>query len=377
MAKRIGLLTAGSDCAGMNAAIRGIGKAVSAEKNLELIGFRDGFNGLVEDRTMDLGGGVLSGILTLGGTILGISRNIPQAMPAANGTADLTQNAVDTYKRRKLDALVCIGGKETIKAGLRLSQAGLNVVVLPKAADNDIPGTDKAIGFDTAREIATQAIDRLHSTANATHRIMIVELAGVSAGWLTLGAGLAAGADVILIPEFPYDFGLISAAIGGRQKAGRNFSLVAVAENARSQELVEFMERAARKKAGQQSGSDSAVNAEMERIGKGYSGETMLLARRLEDETGLQSRITILGALVRGGTPTASDRLLATQLAEWGVLMAATGQFGRMAVRMDGAMSSVPLEDVVDKHKLVTADHGWIRGAYQVGTCLGVEISGL
>ncbi len=326
---------------------------------------------------MELGSGVLSGILTLGGTILGISRNIPQAMPAANGTADLTQNAVDTYKRRKLDALVCIGGKETIKAGLRLSQAGLNVVVLPKAADNDIPGTDKAIGFDTAREIATQAIDRLHSTANATHRIMIVELAGVSAGWLTLGAGLAAGADVILIPEFPYDFGLISAAIGARQAAGRNFSLVAVAENARSQELVEFMERAARKKAGQQSGSDSAVNAEMERIGKGYSGETMLLARRLEDETGLQSRITILGALVRGGTPTASDRLLATQLAEWGVLMAATGQFGRMAVRMDGAMSSVPLEDVVDKHKLVTADHGWIRGAYQVGTCLGVKIPGL
>ncbi len=272
MAKRIGLLTAGSDCAGMNAAIRGIGKAVSAEKNLELIGFRDGFNGLVEDRTMDLGGGVLSGILTLGGTILGISRNIPQAMPAANGTADLTQNAVDTYKRRKLDALVCIGGKETIKAGLNLSQAGLNVVVLPKAADNDIPGTDKAIGFDTAREIATQAIDRLHSTANATHRIMIVELAGVSAGWLTLGAGLAAGADVILIPEFPYDFGLISAAIGARQKAGRNFSLVAVAENARSQELVEFMERAARKKAGQQSGSDSAVSAEMERIGKELLG---------------------------------------------------------------------------------------------------------
>jgi 6-phosphofructokinase 1 len=146
---------------------------------------------------MDLGGGVLSGILTLGGTILGISRNIPQAMPAGKGkTADLTQNAVDTYKRHKLDALVCIGGKETIKAGLHLSRAGLNIVVLPKAADNDVPGTDKAIGFDTAREIATQAIDRLHSTANATHRIMIVELAGVSAGWLTLGAGrLRCGCD--------------------------------------------------------------------------------------------------------------------------------------------------------------------------------------
>jgi len=180
---------------------------------------------------------------------------------------------------------------------------------------------------------------------------------------------------VILIPEFPYDFSLISAAIKARQKAGRNFSLVAVAENARSQELVEFMERAARKKAGQQAANESAVSAEMERIGKGYSGETMLLARRLEDETGLQSRITILGALVRGGTPTASDRLLATQLAEWGVVMAENGQFGRMAARVDGAMSSVALEDVVDKHKLVPADHGWVRGAYQVGTCLGVEIT--
>lgn len=375
MTKRIGLLTAGSDCAGMNAAIRGIGKAVGSDKNLELIGFRDGFNGLVEDRTMDLSGGVLSGILTLGGTILGISRNIPQAMPTANGSTDLTQNAVDTYKRRKLDALVCIGGKESIRAGLHLSQAGLKVVVLPKAADNDIPGTDKAIGFDSAREIAAQAIDRLHSTANATHRIMIVELAGVSAGWLTLGAGLAAGADVILIPEFPYDFNLISSAIGARQKAGRNFSLVAVAENARSRELVEFMERAARKKAGQECASDSAVSAEMERIGKGYSGETMLLARRLEEQTGLQTRITILGALVRGGTPTASDRLLATQLAEWGARMVSDGEFGRMAARVDGAMSSVPLEDVVDKHKLVPANHSWIRSAYQVGTCLGVNVS--
>jgi 6-phosphofructokinase 1 len=135
------------------------------------------------------------------------------------------------------------------------------------------------------------------------------------------------------------------------------------------------MERAARKKAGQQAANESAVSAEMERIGKGYSGETMRLARRLEDETGLQSRITILGALVRGGTPTASDRLLATQLAEWGVVMAENGQFGRMAARVDGAMSSVALEDVVDKHKLVPADHGWVRGAYQVGTCLGVEIT--
>ncbi len=372
MPKKVGLLTAGSDSPGVNAAIRGFGKAVGNAYNMELIGFRDGFTGLVEDRTMDLGGNALSGVLTLGGTILGTSRAVPSAMPAEGGTTDRTQEALDTYQRHGLDALVCIGGKETIRAGLALSRAGLNIVTVPKATDNDIPGTDKAIGYDTAREIATQAIDRLHTTANATHRIMIVELMGLNAGWLTLGAGLAAGADVILIPELPYDMNLVIYAIQKRQKAGRNFSLVAVAEHARSQELVSFMERAAKMKAGGKAEDDSAVAQELKKIDKTYSGETMLLARRLEDATGLDTRITILGSLVRGGTPTASDRVLATQLAEWSALMVAEGQFGRMACRIDGEMSSVPLEDVVDRGKPIPLDHNWIRGAYQVGTCLGV-----
>ena len=372
MSKKVGLLTAGGDSPGVNAAIRGFGKAITNEGNVELIGFRDGFTGLVEDRTMELSSNAFSGILTQGGTILGISRSLPQAMPTDKGPVDMTDQAVETYKRHKLDALVCIGGKETIKAGLHLSRAGLNVITIPKAADNDLPGTDKAIGFDTAREIATQAIDRLHTTANATHRIMIVELMGLHAGWLTLGAGLAAGADVILIPEFPYDMKLVVNAILERKRAGRNFSLVAVAENARSQELVDFVERAARLKAQREAEDTQEVDQEVERISSSYSGETMLLARRLREETGLETRITILGSLVRGGTPTAADRLLATQLAEWSALMVVNGQFGRMARRLNDQMGSVPLEEVVDRHKVVPSDHAWIRGAYQVGTCLGV-----
>jgi len=372
MSKKVGLLTAGGDSPGVNAAIRGFGKAITSEGSVELIGFRDGFTGLVEDRTMELSSNAFSGILTQGGTILGISRSLPQAMPTDKGPVDMTDQAVETYKRHKLDALVCIGGKETIKAGLHLSRAGLNVITIPKAADNDLPGTDKAIGFDTAREIATQAIDRLHTTANATHRIMIVELMGLHAGWLTLGAGLAAGADVILIPEFPYDMKLVVNAILDRKRAGRNFSLVAVAENARSQELVDFVERAARLKAQREAEGTQEVDQEVERISSSYSGETMLLARRLREETGLETRITILGSLVRGGTPTAADRLLATQLAEWSALMVVNGQFGRMARRLNDQMGSVPLEEVVDRHKVIPSDHAWIRGAYQVGTCLGV-----
>jgi len=372
MSKKVGLLTAGGDSPGVNAAIRGFGKAITNEGNVELIGFRDGFTGLVEDRTLELSSNAFSGILTQGGTILGISRSLPQAMPSENGPVDMTEQAVETYKRHKLDALVCIGGKETIKAGLHLSRAGLNVITIPKAADNDLPGTDKAIGFDTAREIATQAIDRLHTTATATHRIMIVELMGLHAGWLTLGAGLAAGADVILIPEFPYDMKLVVNAILDRKRAGRNFSLVAVAENARSQELVDFVERAARLKAQREAEGTQEVDQEVERISSSYSGETMLLARRLREETGLETRITILGSLVRGGTPTAADRLLATQLAEWSALMVVNGQFGRMARRLNDQMGSVPLEEVVDRHKVIPPDHAWIRGAYQVGTCLGV-----
>ena len=369
---RIGLLTAGSDSPGINAAIRGFGKAASNLKKIDLIGFRDGFEGLVENRTIDLmADRLLSGILTQGGTILGTSKQVPFAMQEGDNQADRTQEAIDNYKKNKLDALVCIGGQSSQLAALKLSQAGLNVITIPRSAENDVPFTDKCIGFDSAREIATQAIDRLHTTANATHRIMIVELLGNSAGWLTLGAGMAAGADVILIPEIPYKFDVVIEALEKRKKSGRNFSLVTVAEKARSLELVEFMEMAAQKK----SSSSEEREKSFAKIENNYSAQTLLLANQLGSATGIDTHITILGSLVRGGTPTAADRLLATQLAEWSLKMLLDGEFGRMACRKDGSMNSVSLAAVAGKNKAVPMDHGWIRGAIQVDTCLGVNSS--
>ena len=367
---KIGLLTAGSDSPGVNAAIRGFGKASSNLHNIELIGFRDGFEGLIQNRSVDLlKDGRLSGILTLGGTILGTSKYLPDAVVVGSETSDQSQQAVDSYHQNQLDALVCIGDKSTQLAAHKLSQAGLNIVTLPKSVENDIPHTDKCIGFDSAREIATQAIDRLHTNASATHRIMIVELLGNSSGWLTLGAGLAAGADVILIPEVPYFFDYIIEAIQSRQTAGRNFSLVAVAERARSKELMDFMEMAARKKAASVEEKEKTI----ERIENNYSAQTLLLANRLAAATNIETHITILGSLVRGGTPTAADRLLATQLAEWSLKLVLDGNFGTMACRQDGAMSSIALEEVAGKNKAIPLDHGWLRGAIQVDTCLGVS----
>jgi 6-phosphofructokinase len=366
---RVGLLTAGSDSPGVNAAIRGFGKAVANNHNMEVLGFRDGYLGLIEDRKVNLlEGTMLSGILTQGGTILGTSRHVPEAIPSPQGFLDRTQEAIDSYHRNDLDALVVIGDNKSQSAAYHLSQAGLNIITMPKSCENDVPRTDKSIGFDTAREIATQAIDRLHTNANATHRIMLVELLGNCSGWLTMGAGLAAGADVILIPEIPYEFDVVIEAIHQRKAAGRNFSLVAVAEKARSKELVDFMEMAASKRAANVEEQEKAF----ERIENNYSAQTLLLARRLGEATELETHITILGSLVRGGTPTAADRLLANQLAEWSVKMAVEGQFGRMACRIDGSVTSVPLDEVAGKVKLMPLDHDWIRGSFQVGACLGV-----
>ena len=367
---RVGLITAGSDSPGVNAAIRGFGKAVANCHDMEVLGFRDGYVGLVEDRKINLlEGKMLSGILTGGGTILGTSRHLPERMPSPQGIIDRTQEAIESYHRNHLDALVIIGDNKSQMAAYHLSQAGLNIITMPKSCENDVPLTDKSIGFDTAREIATQAIDRLHTNANATHRIMLVELLGNCSGWLTMGAGLAAGADVILIPEIPYEFDVVIEAIHRRKAAGRNFSLVAVAEKARSKELVDFMELAASKRAANAEEQGKAF----ERIENNYSAQTLLLARRLGEATDLETHITILGSLVRGGTPTAADRLLANQLAEWSVRMAVKGEFGRMACRIDGSVTSVPLDDVAGKTKQMPLDHDWIRGSFQVGACLGVS----
>lgn len=234
MAKYIGILTAGGDSPGLNAAIRGLGKAALGVYGMQVIGFRDGFRGFMENRTMEFDGNLLSGILTVGGTILGTSRDKPHRMPVGGKVLDMTDVMVDNYHKHNLDVLVCMGGAGTQKNAHRLAQKGLNIITLPKTIDNDVVLTDVTVGFDTAVGIATEAIDRLHSTAHSHHRIVVAELMGHKVGWLALAAGIAGGADVILIPEIPYDMESIAGAIRRRSHSGKRFSIVAVAEGALS-----------------------------------------------------------------------------------------------------------------------------------------------
>ena len=222
--KNIGILTAGGDTPGLNAAIRGIGKS-AIDLGINLIGFRQGFRGLMNDHTLPLNHENLSGILTLGGTILGTSRDKPHKMPVGGKKVDMTDRMLEVYQARELDALVCLGGGGTQRNALTLSQKGMRVITLPKTIDNDISGTDISFGFDTALGIATDAIDRLHSTAHSHHRIIVVEVMGHRAGWLALGAGVAGGADVILLPEIPYRVDKIAAAIRKRSEQGKHFSI--------------------------------------------------------------------------------------------------------------------------------------------------------
>ncbi|HEY5911913.1 MAG TPA: ATP-dependent 6-phosphofructokinase [Verrucomicrobiae bacterium] len=374
MAKKkiIGILTAGGDSPGLNAAIRGVGKAALGFYGMELVGFRDGFRGLAERHTVALEKTALSGILTIGGTILGTSRDKPHRMEFDGQVRDMTKEIVKNYKREDLGALVCLGGGGTQKNALRLAEQGLNVITLPKTIDNDVAMTDATFGFDTALGIATEAIDRLHSTAHSHHRIVVAEIMGHRAGWLALGAGIAGGADVILIPEIPYDISQIAQAIGRRSKCGSNFSIVAVAEGALSKEDARALKAAEQKKQKARSKMEKqAARLELEALEAKHAGNTLRLARQLEELTSLESRVTILGYVQRGGTPSAADRLLATRLGTTCADLIADGVFGVMvAARGDGA-EPVPLEKVAGKTKTVPLDHPWVDSARRVGTCLG------
>ena len=235
--KTIGILTAGGDSPGLNAAIRGVGKVALNKYGMRLIGFRDGFRGLMQNRIEWLGPEELSGILTLGGTILGTSRDKPHKMPIGGKTRNMMDVMVENYRRHDLEALICVGGGGTAKNAWRLAQQGINVVCLPKTIDNDVSGTDVTFGFDTAVNIASEAIDRLHSTAHSHHRIIVVEIMGHNTGWLALGAGLAGGADVILIPEIPFNIEYVAESIRARSRGGTRFSIVAVSEGAMTQRV--------------------------------------------------------------------------------------------------------------------------------------------
>ena len=372
MTKQIGILTAGGDSPGLNAAIRGVGKAAEGYYGMEIIGFRDGFRGLAENRIVRLGSDTLSGILTLGGTILGTSRDKPHKMLIGGKVHDMTDAIIENYHSNHLDCLVCLGGGGTQKNALRLAQQGINVITLPKTIDNDVAMTDYTFGFDTAMNIATDAIDRLHSTAHSHHRIIVVEIMGHRTGWLTLGAGIAGGADVILIPEIPYEVTSIADAIRNRVRKGKNFSIVAVAEGAIScahaealQEVESRRDQAISKEEKHKARDELAALRDQE------SEHTFRLAHELEQLTGLEARVSILGHLQRGGAPSAADRLLATRLGSACADFIAEEKYGVMVACRSGITEAVPLEEVAGKRKVVPLEHPWIKAARRVGTNLG------
>jgi 6-phosphofructokinase 1 len=383
MAKHIGILTAGGDSPGLNAAIRGVGKSAIEAFGMDVIGFRDGFRGLMQDRIMRLDGELLSGILTRGGTILGASRDKPNRMPVGNKLLDMTDVMITTYKKHHLDVLVCLGGGGTQKNALLLKEKGLNVITLPKTIDNDVALTDITFGFDTALGIATEAIDRLHSTAHSHHRIIVVEVMGHKTGWLALGAGIAGGADVILIPEIPYDTGTVAEAIRRRSRGGKQFSIVALSEGAMSKDDLSEMKRIDEKrkerkpkpskssKGRQKAGEHREHEQEMMHLEMRLANRTLSLSKKLEELTGLETRVTILGHLQRGGTPSALDRILATRLGTACAELIHKGSYGVMVASRGERAVSVPLEEVAGKRKTVPLDHSWIRTARRVGTCLG------
>ena len=367
--KRIGILTAGSDAPGLNAAIRAVGKAARGSNGMEIVTFQDGFQGLIHDQVIQPS---LSGILTAGGTVLGTSRERLQVTTQQGQAVDHCEAAIATYQRHNLDALVCIGGRETQESARSLLEKGLNVVTIPKGITNDLEQTDVTIGFDTAMSTATEAMDRLHSTAHSHHRIIVVEIMGRNTGWLALGSGIAGGADVIIIPEIPYDAQKVASAIVDRNASGRRFSIIAVSEGAISSDTVEFIERSRNvNRMTRQGEARSLVNEQLEKIEDRLSGSTLYLANRLEKFTGLETRITILGHLLRGGAPTSADRVLATQLGTTCVNLIHQGTFGVMVGIHGGQVLPIPLNQMTGGHKLIPLDHPWIHSARQVGVSFG------
>jgi 6-phosphofructokinase 1 len=372
MTRNIGIITSGGDTPGLNAAIRGIGKAALGNYDMQLIGFKDGFRGLMENRSIVLDNKLLSGILTLGGTILGTSREKPYRMNVGGKEMDMTEVIVENYHRNNLDVLVCIGGNGTQKNAYHLHKAGLNIISLPKTIDNDVVMTDITFGFDTALGIATEAIDRLHSTASSHHRIIIVEIMGHKAGWLALGAGIAGGADVILIPEIPYSLESVANSILERRKQGKSFSIIAVAEGAMSTEFYKIYKELSDKiEKAEDKDTKKKLKLERTELDSLHTTNTIRMANRLKELTKIDARVTILGHLQRGGTPSAYDRLLATKLGTVCASFINARKYGVMIALQNDEVVGVPLEKVVKKIKMVPPEHTWIKSARSVGTCFG------
>jgi len=372
VAGSIGILSAGGDSPGLNAAIRAVGKSAQRAHSMRVIGFLDGFKGLMDNRFVELDSEDLSGILTRGGTVLGTSRSKVDKMEMDDGTKeDMRPRMREVVDQNGLEALVCLGGDGTMKNALKLEEVGVRVVTLPKTIDNDVVGTDVTFGFDTAMNIATEAIDRLHSTAHSHHRIMVVELMGHTVGWLALGAGLAGGADVILVPEIPYDVESIASSIASRRAGASTFSIVAVAEGAISKEDAAIRSTMVERRDSGGEGGRAEMRKKLKEFDRTRAGGTTQLASTLAGLTGLESRITILGHVQRGGTPSPADRLLATRLGVAATGYIAEGIHGVMVAARGATTEAVPLKEVAGQTKSVPLDYPWFETARHLGIALG------
>lgn len=361
--KRIGILTGGGDCPGLNAVIRGVAKPAMNDHGLTIVGIQDGFEGFVEGRMREISRDDIAGIIGQGGTILGTSnKGDPFHYPSEglNGVeiVDASQRVLKHYKGWGLDALITIGGDGTMHISNKLGELGMNIVGVPKTIDNDLEATDQTFGFDTALSIATEAIDRLHTTASAHHRVMVIEVMGRYAGWIALEAGLAGGADIILLPELPFKWESVMRRVIERSTRGNRYSIVCIAEGAKAADEEIVIKETDVKRT--------------DPIRFGGIGEHV--GRRITQETGLETRTTILGHLQRGGSPTAFDRVLATRYGTKAVELAINGEFGRMVSLRGLNVTSVTIKEAISKQRLVPVlDGEIINTARAVGTSFGDE----
>lgn len=359
MAKRtVAILTGGGDCPGLNATIRAIAKTVIVDYGWDVVGILDGYYGMIYNRTVPLTFSDVSNILPLGGTILGTSNKADpfECCEPGKKTVDVSDESVLNLKKLKIDTLFCIGGDGTLSIADRLQKKFPNVIGIPKTIDNDLKSTDQTFGFDTACNFVTESLDRIHSTAQSHHRAMIIEVMGRYAGWIALEGGLAGGGDIILIPEMPFDFEKIAEAVEKRSKAGKRFSMVIVAEGARPR--------------GEDYTVKKIVEDSPDKLRLGGIGERV--ADFIERATGHESRVTVLGHLQRGGSPSFFDRILATRYGVAAARLAKKDSFGRMVALRGAEIIDVDLGEATSGLKLVTADNQLVQTAKSLGTSFGV-----
>ena len=355
MKRRIGILTSGGDCPGLNAAIRGVTRAAYEMFDAEIIGIHDGYRGLIDGDYQLMTQNQFSGILTLGGTILGTARTPFRDMRViGDDNVDKVAAMKKTYNDLKLDCLITLGGNGTHKTANLLSQEGLNVIGLPKTIDNDLYGTDFTFGFHTAMDIATEVIDRIHTTAASHGRCMVIEIMGNKAGWLTLYSGLAGGADVILIPEIPYKIEKVAKIVEARAKSNKGFTIIAVAEGAMDKEEAKLKKKEREAKRAKEHFSASAY-----------------VAQQLREQVGVEARSVVPGHIQRGGAPSAYDRVLSTQFGVHAAELIRDGVFGVTVALKGNKISHNKLEDIAGVPKLVPDDHEMIRLARNVGISFG------